>query len=219
VETWREQIGGFSPGCATRVVAADGTRAFVKAVGAELNLDTPTLFRREIEVLELIGADPLWAALHASYDDGQWVALLLEDLPGGHPDLADDDQMQQLIAAVDALGEQLAGVLVPPGARAQEFAHPGLVDVQASFRRWLGAFDHLGEIPDDLLPVRIREDAAGCRALVAGLLGAGMSGSPTGTSATTTCSAAPTHASSSSTGARRESGPRGSTRCWPASSA
>jgi hypothetical protein len=173
VETWREQIGGFSPGCATRVVAADGTRAFVKAVGAELNPDTPTLFRREIEVLELIGADPLWAALHASYDDGQWVALLLEDLPGGHPDLADDDQMQRLIAAVDALGEQLAGVVVPPGPRAQEFAHPGLVDVRASFRRWLGAFDHLGEIPDDLLPVRIREDAAGCRALVAGLLGAG----------------------------------------------
>ena len=40
VESWSEQIGGFSPGCATRLVTADGTRAFVKAVGAELNPDT-----------------------------------------------------------------------------------------------------------------------------------------------------------------------------------
>lgn len=173
VQTWSEQVGGFSPGCATRLVAADGTRAFVKAVGTELNPDTPTLFRREIEVLELIGVDPLWAALHASYDDGQWVALLLEDVPGGHPDLADDAQMDRLVAAVDALGEQLARVPVPPGPRAQEFAHPGLIDVQATFRRWLLAFDHFGEIPDDLVPARIREDRTGCRALVAGLPGAG----------------------------------------------
>ena len=36
-----EQVGGMSPGCATRVTCADGTRAFVKAVGAELNPDTP----------------------------------------------------------------------------------------------------------------------------------------------------------------------------------
>ncbi|MFT4081246.1 MAG: hypothetical protein QM638_01545 [Nocardioides sp.] len=42
------QIGGMSPGCAARVRGADGTRAFVKAVGADLNPDTPTLFRREI---------------------------------------------------------------------------------------------------------------------------------------------------------------------------
>ena len=30
----REQVGGMSPGCATRLVCADGTRAFIKAVGA-----------------------------------------------------------------------------------------------------------------------------------------------------------------------------------------
>lgn len=173
VVSWDEQIGGFSPGCATRVVTADGGRAFVKAVGAELNPDTPTLFRREIEVLGLIGDHPLWAALRASYDDGQWVALLLEDIEGGHPDLSDDTQMDRLMVAADALGDQLARVVLPPGPHAQEFAHPGLIDVRASFTRWLDAFDHLGEIPDDLLPVRIREDAAGCRALVAGLLEGG----------------------------------------------
>src|SRR5690349_15364649 len=32
VATWADQVGGMSPGCATRVAAADGSRAFVKAV-------------------------------------------------------------------------------------------------------------------------------------------------------------------------------------------
>lgn len=173
VVSWSEQIGGFSPGCATRLLTADGTRAFVKAVGAELNPDTPTLFRREMEVLGLIGEHPLWAALRAAYDDGQWVALLLEDVPGGHPDLSDDAQMDTLLAAADALGDELAEVFVPPGPRAQEFAHPGLIDVRAGFARWLGAFDHLDEIPDDLLPARLRGDEDHCRALVADLLEGG----------------------------------------------
>ena len=43
-----DQVGGMSPGCATRLVCEDGTRAFVKAVGAELNPVTPILFRREV---------------------------------------------------------------------------------------------------------------------------------------------------------------------------
>src|SRR5262245_43475464 len=86
VNGWEDQVGGMSPGCATRLVAADGTRAFVKAVGAELNPDTPTLFRREVEVLRLIGDDPLWAGLRSSYDEDGWVTLLLEDVSGGHPD-------------------------------------------------------------------------------------------------------------------------------------
>jgi hypothetical protein len=169
VVSWSEQIGGFSPGCTTRVESADGTRAFVKAVGAELNPATPTLFRREIEVLGLIGADPLWAALHASYDDGQWVALLLEDVEGTHPDPSDDRHMAELIAATDALGEALATVGVPPGPLAQEFHDPGLIDVRARFRTWLEAFDHLDAIPHDLLPARVRADADRCRRLVAAL--------------------------------------------------
>ncbi|WP_151082771.1 phosphotransferase [Nocardioides cynanchi] len=167
---WEEQIGGFSPGCATRVVTADGTRAFVKAVGSELNADTPTLFRREIEVLGLIGADRLWATLRASYDADGWVALLLEDIEGGHPDLSDDAQMEQLLVAAEALGEQLSRVVLPSGQRAQEFAHPGLIDVRASFTRWLGAFEHLDEIPTELLPPLVRDRADHCRSLVAGLL-------------------------------------------------
>ena len=57
----REQVGGMSPGCATRLTCADGTRAFVKAVGAELNPDTPGLFRREVGVLESDGLAEMFA--------------------------------------------------------------------------------------------------------------------------------------------------------------
>src|SRR3954453_12921297 len=57
-----EQQGGMSPGCASRVVCADGTRAFVKAVGAELNVGSVVLFRREVEARTLLGAHELGRA-------------------------------------------------------------------------------------------------------------------------------------------------------------
>ena len=50
----RTQVGGFSPGAAVRVVCADGSRAFVKACGSDLNPDTPDLNRAEIWALELL---------------------------------------------------------------------------------------------------------------------------------------------------------------------
>ncbi|MCY7400997.1 MAG: hypothetical protein LH477_08570 [Nocardioides sp.] len=107
-----EQVGGMSPGCATRVVCADGTRAFVKAVGTDLNPDTPDLFRRESAVLELLGSHELWADLVASHDDGDWVALLLEDVEGTHPDFHDDADLSAVLAAVDRLAPVL-GQRVP----------------------------------------------------------------------------------------------------------
>lgn len=166
VVSWEEQVGGMSPGCATRVVAADGTRAFVKAVGNQLNPDSPTLFRREIDVLHLIGENPLWASLRASYDDGDWVALLLEDVPGGHPDLADDADMEALLGATDRLTDVLGGVR-PPRATATTIAQPGVIDARARYRAWSTALDHLAEIPDDLLPAKVRRHPARLHRLVA----------------------------------------------------
>ena len=39
-------------------------------------------------MLEHLGEHALWARLLASYDDGEWVALLIEDVEGRHPDFA-----------------------------------------------------------------------------------------------------------------------------------
>ena len=169
VTGWAEQVGGMSPGCATRVVTADGTRAFVKAVGSELNPDSPTLFRREVEVLTRIGDDPLWASLRASYDEDGWVALLLEDVPGGHPDLADDEQMADLLTATDRLVERLADVPLPAGVTASDIGQPGLIDARARFRDWASALDHLDELPDDLFPESMRRRQGLLRDLVARL--------------------------------------------------
>jgi hypothetical protein len=83
------QQGGFSPGVAARVVTASGRRAFVKAVGPELNPDTPRLFRNEIAVMQGLAAQSLPHAptLYDVYDDddGGWVGLLLEDIDGYLP--------------------------------------------------------------------------------------------------------------------------------------
>jgi hypothetical protein len=165
-----DQLGGMSPGCATRLECADGTRAFVKAVGAGLNPDTPGLFRREIAALRLIGQDPLWASLLAAYDDGTWVAILLEDVPGRHPDLADDAEMDLLLESTDRLGAALAQVPVPTEL-ADHLGAPGYVDTRDSFATWYAASAHLADLPGDLLPAALRPRAEECRALVAGLLG------------------------------------------------
>ena len=71
---------------------ADGSRAFVKAVSADINPDTPTHFRHEITVLSALGPAPYRANLLGSYDDGHWVAMMLEDVDGDHPDWDDREQ-------------------------------------------------------------------------------------------------------------------------------
>jgi hypothetical protein len=89
--SWTTAVGGFSPGIAARVIAADGRRAFVKAVDSSANPDTPTLFRNEAAALRLLGSAPgaaeVLAPLLGVYDDGDWVALMLADVEGATPAL------------------------------------------------------------------------------------------------------------------------------------
>lgn len=161
-----DQVGGMSPGCATRVVCADGTRAFVKAVGAEINPDTPTLFRREITTLGLLGSDPLWAGLLAAHDSDGWVALVLEDVEGRHPDLADDATMDRLVEATDALGSALrerVDVVSVSDLVGSTMMAPGLTDLNAVFRSWLPAFAELEQRPDAPVPAWIRSEAGSWR--------------------------------------------------------
>lgn len=165
-------VGGMSPGCATRLTCADGTRAFVKAVGVELNPETPAMFRREARVLALIGSDPLWARLEAAYDDGGWVALLLEDVEGRHPDLADDDEMALLLGATDRLAAVLADrVPEPPATPAAD--EGGLHDFADVVERWAGALDRAAERPLDLLPDWVCADAGDWAARVRSLADTG----------------------------------------------
>ncbi|MDT0158504.1 phosphotransferase [Microbacterium sp. ARD32] len=84
------QTEGFSPGSADRVVTADGTRAFVKAVPRGRNEGTYDLHRREIEVMRLLPAEVSAPALLGSLVTDEWAVLVLEDVDGRHPGAAGD---------------------------------------------------------------------------------------------------------------------------------
>ena len=80
-------VGGMSPGPAARLRSTAGVRAFVKACGPELNPDTPGLLRTEAGVLAALPPHPALPRLLDVYDDGDWVALLVEDVDGSMPQL------------------------------------------------------------------------------------------------------------------------------------
>ena len=81
----RSQATGFSPGSADRVYAANGKSAFVKAVNRGRNPDTVDLHRRELEVLQTLPDSVSVPRLLGSFDDGEWVALVIECVDGVHP--------------------------------------------------------------------------------------------------------------------------------------
>jgi hypothetical protein len=103
------QAGGFSPGTADRVRTADGRRAFVKAVSGALNEDSPGLHRQEARVTAALPTSAPTPRLLGMHDDGDWVALVLNDVEGRHPDWRDPADVK---AARDALGD-LARALTP----------------------------------------------------------------------------------------------------------
>jgi aminoglycoside phosphotransferase (APT) family kinase protein len=103
VVTATTQPGGFSPGIAARLVCANGSRAFCKAVSARAYEHAASLHRREQGVTAAIPAAAPVPRLLSSYDDGSWVALLLQDIEGRQPALPWG--LQELTRVVDALDE------------------------------------------------------------------------------------------------------------------
>ena len=168
-----DQVGGMSPGCATRLVCADGTRAFVKAVGHELNPRTPHLFRREAHTLSLIGEHPLWAGLRAVLDEPDgWVALLLEDVPGPHPDLLGDAARDALAAATDELCVVLrerVPVLPEPDPGLGVADPPREAGVSGA---WSEGLAHAAEVSPTLMPRWVVERRADLAAAAARLTAA-----------------------------------------------
>lgn len=97
-------VGGMSPGPAARVRTASGAAAFVKGCGVALHPATPDLLRDEARVLAALPEHPSLPRLLDRYDDGDWVVLLIEDLPGAPPPApwrsGDLEQVGQALAAV-----------------------------------------------------------------------------------------------------------------------
>ena len=79
------QPGGFSPGVAARLRLADGRRVFLKAISSHPNADSPAMHRREARIAAALPASVPTPGLLWSYDDGDWVALVFEDIEGWTP--------------------------------------------------------------------------------------------------------------------------------------
>jgi len=146
------RAGGFSPGSADRVRTATGRRVFVKAVGSAVNPRSPEMHRREARVAAAMPTSASTPILLGSYDDGEWVALVYEDIEGRHP--ATPWLPEELRRVQVALAE-LALVLTPSPLPELPKAADSLADDFAGWRRisadppadldpWLA--DHLDDL-------------------------------------------------------------------------
>ncbi|MBM2618686.1 aminoglycoside phosphotransferase family protein [Actinoplanes sp. LDG1-06] len=104
------QSGGFSPGTADRVATADGRRAFVKAVSPAINERSAELARQEVAITSALPGHIPAPRVLGSFDDGDWVVLVLEDIEGTQPRTPWEER--DIDAAVTALTE-LAEALTP----------------------------------------------------------------------------------------------------------
>ena len=111
------QPGGFSPGCASRLGLADGRSVFVKAVGSEPNPDSPGFHRIEAHVTASLPPETPAPKLLFAHDDGDWVALVFEDVDGHEPELPwRRDELGRVLAALTELSRALtpAPIEAPP---------------------------------------------------------------------------------------------------------
>ena len=112
----RDLAGGFSPG-ATAILEWPERAVFVKAVGPELNPDSPAMHRREAVISAALPTSPRFPRLLATYDDGRWVALAFEAVDGRPPHHPwDPGELAAVAAALAALHEELTP---SPRARAR----------------------------------------------------------------------------------------------------
>ncbi|WP_437067805.1 aminoglycoside phosphotransferase family protein [Streptomyces sp. enrichment culture] len=140
------QSGGFSPGVAARVRGADGRRAFVKAVSARTNPHSPALHRAEARHAAALPPEVPAPRLLSTYDDGTWVALVFEDVPGRQPHVPwREPELRRVLDAVARLSRTLTPA--PLDARRAEEA------LTRTFAGWQDLRDGAeGDVADRLGP-------------------------------------------------------------------
>lgn len=139
------QPGGYSPGTADRLVCADGTRGFLKAVHPSHNPESPDIHRAELANLRSMPDGIPVPRLIACLDEQDWVALLIEDVEGRQPTIP--WRADELDAALVAL-RRLSSAMTPSHLDAPS-AHDSLWRLFGIVRAWA---DGAEPIPDDLDP-------------------------------------------------------------------
>ena len=123
------EAGGYSPGSADRIVTASGRRAFVKAASSSLNSDSPHLHRREARIVSVLPHDlpiPRFLGMH---DDGEWVAVVFDDVDGRHPRLSGTDRAA-VLTALDSISAR------PLPAQTLAMLPPLADELRQDFQGW-----------------------------------------------------------------------------------
>ncbi|HUR08344.1 MAG TPA: aminoglycoside phosphotransferase family protein [Nonomuraea sp.] len=113
------QEGGFSPAAAARLHAANGRRAFVKAVGPEPNPDSVRLYQAEAKIAAALPESVPAPRLLTDFEIEGWVVLIFEDIEGRHPELPwRRDELDRVMEAVRRMSAALtpAPIEAPPVA-------------------------------------------------------------------------------------------------------
>lgn len=127
------QGGGFTPGFASVLTCADGSRVFVKAASAKAQPMFAGAYREEGRKLAALPAGLPAARLLWSLDD-DWVVLGLEHLPGRAPHRP--WRREELDRVLDTL-ERVAGSLTPAPVDL------GLETAATEFADFVSAWDHV----------------------------------------------------------------------------
>ncbi|MFF4834441.1 phosphotransferase [Streptomyces sp. NPDC001315] len=115
--------GGFSPGVAARLRTAQGRRAFVKAVSADTNPDSPALHRTEARNAAALPPAVPAPRLLGTYDDGTWVALVFEEVSGRQPHVPwRPAELRRVLDAVEDLSRTLTPSPLDAPPAAERFA-------------------------------------------------------------------------------------------------
>jgi aminoglycoside phosphotransferase (APT) family kinase protein len=100
------QRGGYGPSLAARCGLADGRRVFIKAVSPAQNPDTPGITRREAHIATCLPPNAPAPALLHTLDDGEWIALVFEEVAGELPQTPWNlDELDRVVDATHRLGE------------------------------------------------------------------------------------------------------------------
>jgi hypothetical protein len=165
------QLGGFSEGLAARVRLANGHRVFIKAASAVTAPAAAQFHRREMTITAALAGTGLVPRLLDGYDDGVWVALAFEEIPGRLPIQPwQRDELDRVLAAASMLAQVLTpapvdrSILAPPRLGGwRELAQHGRRDALRALNPWAA-----GHLQDLVAPEEQADPALAGRTLLHG---------------------------------------------------
>jgi hypothetical protein len=125
-----DQTGGFTHGVAARLVLADSSQVFAKAIPSDDEL--AGAYRAEAWCASRLPAAVPASRLRLHLEDDGWVVLVFDNVVGRNPDISDPGELAAVLRMID----RLASVLTPsplPDAPSSESELAPLMDVWSRY--------------------------------------------------------------------------------------